>query len=113
MHLEPQLVQGQHSGLRSRVPLDWLKSLIQLCPDSQQVTTVLGKYPFSLKPVGHCMLSHFSGIRVFVTLQTVACQALLSMGFSRQESWSGLPCPTPGGLPNPEIHPALLHPIPV
>ena len=33
---------------------------------------VSGKYPFSLKPVGHCMLSHFSGIRVFVTLQTVA-----------------------------------------
>ena len=33
----------------------------------------------------------------------VACQAPLSMGFSRQEYWSGLPCPPPGDLPNPEI----------
>ena len=37
------------------------------------------------------------------TLWTVACQALLSVGFSRQEYWSGLPCSPPGDLPNPEI----------
>ena len=36
---------------------------------------------------------------------TVACQAPLSMGFSRQESWSGLPLPSPGNLPNPGIEP--------
>jgi len=36
---------------------------------------------------------------------TVACQALLSMGFSRQEYWSGLPFPFPGDLPNPGIKP--------
>ena len=36
---------------------------------------------------------------------TVACQAPLSMGFSRQEYWSGLPFPSPGGLPNPGIEP--------
>ena len=36
---------------------------------------------------------------------TVAYQAPLSMGFSRQESWSGLPFPPPGDLPNPEIGP--------
>ena len=34
---------------------------------------------------------------------TVALQAPLSMGFSRQEYWSGLPCPLPGDLPNPGI----------
>ena len=34
---------------------------------------------------------------------TVACQASLSMGFFRQEYWSGLPCPTPGDLPDPGI----------
>ena len=34
---------------------------------------------------------------------TVACQAPLSMGFSRQEYWSGLPFPSPGDLPNPGI----------
>ena len=37
---------------------------------------------------------------------TVAHQAPLSMGFSRQEYWSGLPCPPPGDLPSPEIKPA-------
>ena len=36
---------------------------------------------------------------------TVASQAPLFMGFSRQEYWSGLPCPPPGDLPNPEIEP--------
>ena len=47
-------------------------------------------------------LSH---VCLFVTLWTVACQAPLSMGFSRQEYWSGLPFPSPGDLPNPEIEP--------
>ena len=37
---------------------------------------------------------------------TVACQPPLSMGFPRQEYWSGLPFPSPGDLPNPGIHPA-------
>ena len=36
---------------------------------------------------------------------TVACQAPLSMRFSRQEYWSGLPFPSPGGLPDPGIEP--------
>ena len=39
------------------------------------------------------------------TLWTVAHQAPLSMGFSRQEYWSGLPFPSPGDLPDPEIEP--------
>ena len=38
-----------------------------------------------------------------VTLWTVACQAPLSMGFSRQEYWNGLPFPSPQDLPNPGI----------
>ena len=38
----------------------------------------------------------------------LACQALLSMGFSRQVYWSGLPFPTPGDLPNPGIEPTSL-----
>ena len=45
-----------------------------------------------------CMLSCFSRVQLFATLWTVACQAPLSMGFSRQESWSGLPCPLAGTL---------------
>ena len=46
-----------------------------------------------------CMLSWFSCVWLFAALWTIACQAPLSMGFSRQESWSELPCPPPGGLP--------------
>ena len=59
-----------------------------------------------------CMLSHFSRVQLFVTPWTVACLAPLSMGFSRQEYWSGLPCSPPRDLPNPgikPISPALLH----
>ena len=42
----------------------------------------------------------------------VACQAPLSMGVFRQESWSGLPCPPPGDLPGPEIEPtSLMSPV--
>ena len=46
-----------------------------------------------------------SRVRLFVTLWTVAHQAPPSMGFSRQEYWSGLPFPSPGDLPNPGIEP--------
>ena len=42
------------------------------------------------------------------TLWTVTCQAPLSMGFCRQEYWSGLPCPPPGDIPNPGIKPVSL-----
>ena len=51
------------------------------------------------------MLSRFSHVQLSVTLWTVACQAPLSMGFSRQEYWSGLPCPPPGDLLDPGIKP--------
>ena len=44
----------------------------------------------------------------FETLWAVAHEAPLSMGFSRQEYWSGLPCPSPGDLPDPRIEPASL-----
>ena len=62
-------------------------------------------------PIVHaCMLSCFSRIWLFATLWTVACQAPLSMGFSRQEYWSVLPCPPPGDLPDPGIEPASMSP---
>ena len=53
-------------------------------------------------------LVHFSCIRLFETPWTVAHQPLLSTGFSRQEYWSGLPCHSPGDLPNPGIEPTSL-----
>ena len=54
-----------------------------------------------------CVLSLFSHVRLFATPKAkglaFACQAPLSMEFSRQEYWSGLPCPPPEDLPNPGI----------
>ena len=58
-----------------------------------------------------CVLSHFSCFWLFVTLWTVACQAPLSMIFSRQEYWSGLPLPPPGIFPTQELNPYLLCPL--
>ena len=54
------------------------------------------------------MLICFSHVQLFATLWTVAPQAPLSLGFSRQEYWSGLPCPPPGDLPDPGVEPASL-----
>ena len=53
----------------------------------------------------HAMLSNFSPVRLFATPWNVACQTLLSMEFSRQEYWSGLPFPSSGDLSNPGIEP--------
>ena len=50
-----------------------------------------------------CKLSYFSRVQLCATLWTVAHLALLSMEFSRQENWSGLPFPPPGDLPDPEM----------
>ena len=59
-----------------------------------------------------CVLSHFSCIQLFAAPWTAAHQHPLSMGFSRQEYWSGLPCPASGNLPDTEIKPHLLHLLP-
>ena len=48
-----------------------------------------------------CMLSCFSCVHLFATLWAIVLQAPLSMGFSRQEYWSELPCPPPGDFPSP------------
>ena len=55
-----------------------------------------------------CLLSRFSHVQLFATLQTVAHQAPLFMGFSKQEYWSRLPCCPPRDLPGPGIVPASL-----
>ena len=51
------------------------------------------------------MVKSLSRVQLFATPWTVAYQAPPSMGFSRQEYWSGLPFPSPGDLPNPGIEP--------
>ena len=69
----------QLKGLPSREP--------PLKPGVQEVRSWLPPW----EGVRACVLSHFSRVWFFVTLWTIACQAPLSMGFSRQEYWSGLP----------------------
>ena len=58
------------------------------------------------------VLTCFSLVRFFATIWIVTCNPLpqprLSMGFSSQEYWSGLPCPLPGDLSNPEIKPVSI-----
>ena len=85
-----------------------IRTFITYCPIPSVFVVVfcttsnLGDYLFppGLPSGMHvCMLSPFSSVRLFVTLWTVACQASLFMGFSRQEYWSGLPCPLPGSWP--------------
>ena len=54
------------------------------------------------------MLSHIRCVQLFTTPWTAACQVPLSMGFSRQEHWNGLPFPSLGDLSNPGIGSHLL-----
>ena len=81
------LIQTQGGGFKILSP----QNAVQSCKS--------GKSPV------HALLRHFSHVRLFATPWTVACQAPLSMGFSRQECWGGLPCPPPGDLPDPGIEP--------
>ena len=55
-----------------------------------------------------CACGVLSHVQLFVMPWTVAYQAPVSIGFSRQEYRSGLPCPPPGALPNPGIEPVSL-----
>ena len=71
--------------------------LVQTCLQFIDVV----KYPM-------CVLSPFSRTQLFLTLWTVARQVLLSLGLSRQEHWSELPCPPPGDLLNPGLEPKSL-----
>ena len=55
-----------------------------------------------------CVLSRLSHVQLFVNLWNIAFQAPLSMGFSKQEYWSGLPCPFSGDLSNSGIEPTSI-----
>ena len=70
-----------------------------------------GRVRHSHGPSGYyfmCVVSHFSHVPCFATPWTTALQTPLSMGFPRQEYWSGLSFPSPGDLPEPGIEPVSL-----
>ena len=77
----------------------------------EQVAGVLGERWLVVviaTTISLCVLSHFNRVRLCVTPWTVAHQAPLSMGFSRQEYWTGLLFPSLGYLPDPGIEPPSL-----
>ena len=69
---------------------------------SQLVIAEIG-FQISILWTNFCACYVLSHVQLFVTSWTVACQAPLSMEFSRQKYWSELPCPSPGDLPEPGI----------
>ena len=72
----------------------WVGSLFILRPCKLPDSSFVGLVEcYTITCVRACVLSCFSRVQFFVTPWTVACQAPLSKGFSRQEYWSGLPCP--------------------
>ena len=81
-----------------------LNSNFLLYVDPRQGLLFYPSWPLKLKSLGSCsissgvlllLLSRISRVRLYVTLETAAHQAPLSLGFSRQEYWSGLPFPSP------------------
>ena len=95
--VSPQSIQTSSVGPRQDLYTD---------PFNRLVALALSIISWSLSQMSAKLLSCV----FFKTLWTVAHQAPLSMGFSRQENWSGLPYPSPGDLPNPRIEPPLLSP---
>ena len=96
----------QKSVLSIKVSLEILLLILVWCenprlrsPDLEALATI----------VYFCVCAKLLQLsRLFVTLRTVPCQALLSMGFSRQEYSRGLPCSPPGHLPDTGIKPVSL-----
>ena len=97
--------QAYWSGLPFPSPGDLPNPGIELRSPTLQVESLPseppGKYNFRKKK----SVKSLSRVRLFVTPWTAARQAPLSMGFSRQEYWSGLPFHSPGDLPDPETEP--------
>ena len=63
---------------------------------------------FWVRCVCVCVLGRFSRVQLFEIPRLIAGQTPLTVRFSRQEHWSGLPCPPPGDLPHPRMEPASL-----
>ena len=80
----------------------WLPSPILL---NSQPLSLVTTHLFSISRQERKKVKLLSCIWLFATSWTVAYQAALSMGFSRQEYWSGVPFPSPGDLPDPGIEP--------
>ena len=97
---------GKNTGLACHFLLQGILQIHGLNPcllhrqtDSSPLSHLASPY------IDMLLLGCFSRVLLCAILWTAARQAPLSMGFSRQEYWSGLPFPTPGNLPNPGMEP--------
>ena len=95
--------QGQDQGLGLPQCIISLPLCVKDNGESSNLPVHVGFSPWCV-----CVLSH---VQLFVTAWTVAHQAPLIMGFSRQEYRSGLPFPPPGDLPDSGIKPTSLEPL--
>ena len=100
----PETVVQEHTIIHQACPQLPKRSLSSPPPSLSNFVSRPQSFSFSI-PFFFPPISHFSFVLLFATLWIVAHQAPLSMGFSRQEYWSGLPCPSPGDLPYPGIEP--------
>ena len=80
-------------------------SLLQECFFVAESLTTCSIFHYQQSEVKGSEVKSLSRVQLFATPWTVAYQASPSMGFSRQEHWSGLPFPSPGDLPDPGIEP--------
>ena len=105
----PQLPWGRAVSLDAKIQAaqprihsrsDWLSSRMSLLHHMEGMPKYL--------PEHACILSHFSRVPLFVTLWTDPARFLCLRGLSRQEHWSGLPCPPPGDLPDQGGNPHFL-----
>ena len=119
--LEANVCASSQSVLLLKTPWPWHSPGFQGCYFGYQGTVKHAEMPVLKRkedtrwkgicstrgqaPLRACVLSHLSRVPFCVTLWTVAHQAPLSIGLSRQGEWSGLPCPPPGDLPNPGVEP--------
>ena len=87
---------SRQNGFSSISKRKWIKH--------SSIFSVTQKTP-NIIPIYKVKVKSLSRVRLFATPWTVAYQAPPSVGFSRQEYWSGLPFPSPGDLPNPRIEP--------
>ena len=115
-HCQPQ-------GQRPRQVYHWVGLKINCIPDRYHLPPPLAAYSLGTTLVGPTSVvtqasvsreEELQSVSLSVmsnsaTLWIVALQAPLSMGFSRQEYWNGLPLPSPRDLPNPGLNPGLLH----
>ena len=112
--LTVQLTLDQYECELHRSTYMWIFSVVStsVLYDLRLVesTPTLFKGQLYISPVRTCVLSGFRRVRLLATVWTIAHKAPLSLGFSRQGYWSGLPFPSPGDLPNPGIKPVSLMP---